>query len=106
MSPLAGSLFQGTYHLIKCASVSSGDASNFRLVGSPGDGLQAALSVTATGVDLIVSPSGGAARVWVGDGSANFWDLTSTNWLNGGSHDTFTNGNFVTFDDSSTNLMV
>ena len=106
LNPLAGSMFQGTYHLITCGSVGSGDTNNFQLVGSPGSGLQAALSVTATGVDLIVSQSGGAVRVWVGDGSANAWDFSSTNWLNDGSPDTFTNGTFVTFDDSSTNQTV
>jgi autotransporter-associated beta strand protein len=106
INPLAGSLLQGTYHLIQCASVGSGDTNNFQLAGSPGAGLQAAISVTAAGVDLIVTRSGGADRLWVGDGSANLWDLTSTNWLDNGFLDTFTNGNFVTFDDSSTNQIV
>ncbi len=106
INPLAGSLFQGTYHLIKCASIGSGDTNNFQLIGSPGSGLQAALSMTPTGLDLIVTQSGGAARLWVGDGSANAWDLTSSNWLNAGFADIFTNGTFVTFDDSSTNLTI
>lgn len=106
INPLAGSLFQGTYHLIKCASVGSGDSNNFQLSGAPGGGLQAAISVTGTGVDLIVTQSGGATRQWVGDGSENLWDLTSTNWLNAGNLDIFTNSTFVTFDDSSTNQVV
>lgn len=106
INPLAGSLFQGVYHLIKCGSVGSGDTNNFQFTGSPGPGLEAVLNVTATGVDLIVTPSGDADRLWVGDGAANTWDLTSTNWLNAGSPDTFTNGNFLTFDDSSTNPIV
>jgi autotransporter-associated beta strand protein len=106
INPLAGSLFQGTYHLIICGSVGSGDTNNFQLAGSPGAGLLAAVSVTVTGVDLVVSRNGGAERVWVGDGSANLWDLTSTNWLDAGFPDTFINGNFVTFDDSSTNQIV
>ena len=106
INPLAGSLFQGTYHLIKCASVGSGDANNFQLIGTPGGGLQAAISVTGAGVDLIVTQSGGATRLWVGDGSANLWDLTSTNWLNADSPDVFSNATFVTFDDSSTNKTV
>lgn len=106
INPLAGSLFQGTYHLLTCASVGSGDTNNLLLTGSPGAGLQAALSVTATGVDLVVTPSGGADRLWAGDGAANSWDSTSTNWVNAGSPDTFSNGTFVTFDDSSTNQTV
>jgi autotransporter-associated beta strand protein len=106
INPLAGSLFQGTYHLIKCASVGAGDTNNLQLIGSPGGGLQAALSMTTTGLDLVVSQTSGAERLWVGDGSANTWDLTSSNWLNAGFADTFTNGNFVTYDDSSTNQIV
>ena len=106
INPLAGALFLGTYHLIKCASVGSGDTNNFIVTGSPGNGLQAALAVTATGVDLVVSQAGGATRIWVGDGAANLWDLTSTNWLNTSFADTFTNGNFAVFDDSSTNPVV
>jgi len=103
---LEGSLSVGTYHLIQSGSAGSGDTNNFHLVGSPGAGLQAALAVTASGLDLQISPSGGAGRVWVGDGSTNLWDLTSANWLNNGFTDTFTNGNLVTFDDSSTNPVV
>jgi autotransporter-associated beta strand protein len=106
LNPLAGSLFQGTYHLITFASFGTGNASNFQLLGSPGAGLQAALSVTANGVDLVVTQSSDAARLWLGDGSVNAWDVTSTNWLNAGLPDTFTNGTFVTFDDSSTNRTV
>ena len=106
INPLAGSLFQGTYHLFTGASVGSGGTNNLRLTGSPGPGLQAAFNLTATGLDLVVSPSGGADRLWVGDGSANLWDSTSLNWLNAGYPDLFTNGTFVTFDDSSTNQTV
>jgi autotransporter-associated beta strand protein len=106
LNPLAGSLLQGTYHLMTFGALGTGDANNFQLIGSPGSGLQAALSLTATGVDLIVSQSGGAARTWVGDGSANAWDFTTTNWLNNGLPDAFTNGTFVTFDDSSPNHIV
>ncbi len=106
INPLAGSLFQGTYHLIKFSALGTGDTNNLQLLGSPGSGLQATLNLTATGLDLIVSQSGGASRIWVGDGFANSWDLTSSNWLNAGLPDTFTNGTFVAFDDSSTNLTV
>ncbi|HEX4342477.1 MAG TPA: hypothetical protein VH255_03750, partial [Verrucomicrobiae bacterium] len=105
LNPLSGSLLEGTYHLIVCGSVGSGTAANFQLSGSPGAGLQAAVNVTATGVDLIVSANA-ADRIWVGDGAANLWDLVSTNWLEAGLPDVFTNGNFVIFDDSSTNPTV
>jgi autotransporter-associated beta strand protein len=106
ISLLGGSLSAGTYHLIKSGSVGGGDTNNFSLTGSPGSGLQAALAVTATGLDLVVSQTGGAVRVWVGDGSANLWDQTTTNWLNTGFLDIFTNGSFVIFDDTSSNPLV
>ena len=106
LNPLSGSLLQGTYHLMTFGALGAGDANNFQLIGSPGSGLQATLSVTANGVDLIISQSGGAARVWFGDGSANAWDFATTNWLNAGLPDAFTNGTFVTFDDTSTNQIV
>ncbi len=106
LNPLAGSLLEGTYSLFKCGSVGSGDTNNFLLTGSPGAGLQAVISVTATGVDLIVSLAGGAERIWVGDGVANQWDFATTNWLRASVPDLFTNGNSAMFDDSSINPIV
>ena len=106
LNPLAGSLLEGTYQLFKCGSVGSGGTNNFLLTGSPGAGLQAAISVTATGVDLVITLAGGAERIWVGDGAANQWDFVTTNWLRAGVPDLFTNGNSATFDDSATNPVV
>ena len=60
-----------------------------------------AVSVTATEVELgCFHPVGGTQRVWVGDGSANNWDYTTTNWLNGATPDVFNDGNFAVFDDT------
>ncbi len=100
INPLTGSLLEGTFRLIQSALAGSGDTNNFQLLGSPGPGLQAALSVTTNGVDLIVTQSDGSSRVWVGDGVANLWDTATTNWRNASVPDTFTNGNFVRFDDA------
>ena len=100
VSPLGASLSAGTYKLIKCGSIGSGSAANFQVTGTLGASLQSAVSVTATEVDLIVSPVGGTQRVWVGDGSANNWDYTTTNWLNGATPDVFNDGNFASFDDT------
>ena len=61
--------------------------------------------MTATGVDLVVMQSAGKI-VWAGDGAANLWDLISTNWLDAGTPIAFTNGDFVVFDDTSTNDLV
>ena len=100
VSPLGASLSAGTYKLIKCGSIGSGSAANFQVTGTLGASLQSAVSVTATEVDLVVSPVGGTQRVWVGDGSANNWDYTTTNWLNGATPDVFNDGNFAIFDDT------
>ena len=100
VSPLGASLSAGTYKLIGFGSLGNGGATNFQVTGTLGASLQSAISVTGTEVDLIVSAVGGTQRTWVGDGSANAWDYTTTNWLNGSSPDVFSDGNFVTFDDT------
>ena len=100
VSPLGASLSAGTYKLIKCGSLGSGGATNFQMTGTLGASLQASVSVTATEVDLVVSPLGGTQRTWAGDGVANAWDYTTTNWLNSGAPAVFSDGNFVTFDDT------
>jgi len=100
VSPLGASLSAGTYKLIKFGSLGSGGATNFQLTGTLGASLQAVINVTSSEVDLVVSAVGGTQRTWVGDGSANAWDYTTTNWLNGGSLDVFSDGNFVAFDDT------
>jgi len=100
ISPLGASLSAGIYSLIKFGSLGSGGATNFQVTGSPGPSLQTAISVTGTEVDLIVSAVGGTQRAWVGDGSANAWDYSTTNWLNSGTLAVFSDGNFVTFDDT------
>ena len=91
---------------MKFGSLGSGGATNLQLAGSIGNGLQATLNVTATEVDLEVSPGAGSLLVWQGDGAANLWDETSTNWLFGGSPVDFGDGDFVIFNDTSTNFNV
>jgi rhamnogalacturonan endolyase len=105
INPLNGTLSAGTYHLITCNSVGSGGAGNFQVTTTPGSGLQAAINVTATGVDLIVTQSS-KVLVWTGDGAANLWDLVSTNWLDAGTPTAFADEDFAVFDDTSTNPVV
>ena len=99
VSPVGASLSAGTYKLITFGSLGSGSAANFQVTGTLGASLQSAISVTASEVDLVVSPVGGTQRTWVGDSSANNWDYTTTNWLNGATPDVFNDGNFAIFDD-------
>jgi autotransporter-associated beta strand protein len=106
INPLGGTLVSGTYRLVKFGSLGSGGAANFQLAGSIGNGLQAAINVTATEVDLEVSPGAGSMLVWQGDGSANLWDETSVNWLLDGDPVDFGDGDFAIFNDTSTNTVV
>lgn len=106
INPLGGTLESGTYKLIQFGSLGSGGAANFQLAGSIGNGLQAALNVTVTEVDLDVSPGAGSSLVWQGDGLANLWDATSTNWLFGSTLVDFGDGDYAVFNDTSTNTVV
>jgi rhamnogalacturonan endolyase len=106
INPLGGTLVEGTYRLITFGSLGSGGAANFLLGGGVGNGVQAAISVTATEVDLVVSPGAGSSVVWQGDGSANLWDTVSTNWIFDGNLVAFGNGDFAIFNDTATNLAV
>jgi fibronectin-binding autotransporter adhesin len=53
----------------------------------------------------VIAPVGGQDITWRGDGTANAWDIiTTANWrTTGGAAITFTNGDFVTFNDSGSN---
>jgi autotransporter-associated beta strand protein len=106
LNPLGGTLLAGTYKLFKYGSLGSGSAANFQLAGTIGTGLEAALKVAPTELDLVVSQGEGTSFVWQGDGAANLWDLTSTNWLLGLTPMVFTNGSFVAFNDSTANTIV
>ncbi|MGD0259257.1 MAG: polysaccharide lyase family protein [Verrucomicrobiota bacterium] len=106
INPLGGTLVSGAYKLIKFGSLGSGGAANFQLGGFFGNGVEAAINVTATEVNLVVSPGVGSLLVWQGDGSANLWDTTSSNWLLGGNLVDFGNGDFAVFNDTSTNTVV
>jgi autotransporter-associated beta strand protein len=106
VNPLSGTLLIGTYKLVQFGSLGSGGSGNLALAGNIGNGLQAVLKVTATGIDLVVSQGEGDSFVWQGDGGANLWDTTSANWLLGIASEVFTNGSFVAFNDSSENTVV
>jgi len=100
INPLGTTLSVGTYSLIKFGSLADGGAANFQVTGNLGASLQGAVNVTAAEVDLVVSQVGGTARTWVGDGVLNAWDDTTPDWLYGGSPAVYSDGDFVTFDDT------
>ena len=59
-------------------------------------------SVTPNEIAVIVTaPARQSLNLtWVGDGAANNWDLTSTNWVNGGTKYAFQAGDSALFTDS------
>ena len=91
----------GTYKLFVCGSV-SGTLANLQLTGSPGNGLNAALKVTSTEVDLVVTAVA-APLIWRGDGSLDQWDYATANWRSNGVASFFTDGVFAVFDNTGSN---
>lgn len=93
-----GSLNPGTYTLITYGSLSGGGS--FALGGTY---TNTTLNVGANAVTLTVGAGGtvGQANLtWVGDGTANNWDLTTTDWLLFGTLNAFSQGDNVTFNNS------
>jgi autotransporter-associated beta strand protein len=103
ISPTSGGLAAGNYTLFSYTGALTGDASNLVLAGFPAGTRQTFTSSTTTVANAVtLDVSGNAANlVWKGDGSANVWDLSTTNnWDKGGTPDTFFNLDNVTFDGS------
>ena len=99
---LLSSLPAGSYTLISYTGTLSGNAANLVLIGSSFGRNSAALSTATAGqVRLIVTGNPGNLR-WVGDGVANNWNTTTTNWFNIGAAipDRYFDGDNVTFNDS------
>jgi autotransporter-associated beta strand protein len=95
LSQLAGSLGVGTYTLMTYGSLAGNGT--FALTGTyPGN---VSLNVGANSLTLIVSNTA-PNLVWVGDGAANNWNLTTANWLNGTTPAAFGQNNNVSFTDS------
>ena len=94
------------------------DLSQGAVFVEPGSGKNVRISYRAEGTTFdagaglgndimleVIAPVGGQNLTWRGDGTANAWDITTTaNWrTTGGASTTFTNGDFVTFDNSGSN---
>jgi autotransporter-associated beta strand protein len=93
---LNGSLSAGTYTLMTYSSVNT-NSFNLVLVAPRGT----TLNVGPTALTLNVTGSGSANLTWVGDGTANNWDLqTTTNWVNAGNLDVFYQLDNVIFDNT------
>jgi autotransporter-associated beta strand protein len=90
------------YTLITSGGLAGGDQTYFTPAGGLGQSRYTFTFTTdASTVKLSVSGVGPANLTWVGDGSANNWDLKTTpNWNNGTPNQQFYSLDAVTFDDS------
>lgn len=100
---ITGTLANGSYPLIQYTGgllSGAGSAANLTVTGFSQAGKAATLSdATANQITLVISDTASDVLTWAGTGTD--WDLVgSLNWLNGGTPWAFTNGSFVTFDES------
>ncbi len=100
---VTGSLANGSYTLIQYTGSllsGSGSAANLTVTGFSQPGKAATLSdATPNQITLVVSDTASDTLTWAG--TASDWDLgVSLSWLNGATPWAFTNGSFVTFDET------
>ena len=91
---LAGSIAPGVYTLFNYPSLAG--TGTFTLASTYPN---VTLTVGATTTTVTVG-NGAVSLNWKGDGTANNWDLTTVNWLNGATSAAFAQGNNVTFNNS------
>ena len=91
----------GVYPLITYTGTFTGTTNNFA-VSALGFNAFVTNIVSANEIAVIVTqyPRPELNLAWVGDGSANNWDLTTSNWVNGATKFAFQSGDTVTFNDS------
>ncbi len=97
---LGGPLPNGTYKLLTFSGSASGSPANLNLIGFFQSGQAGALAVNGNELDLVVSSRAVRNLSWVGDNVNNYWDYTTTNWLNGAALTVFSNFDNVTFNDT------
>ena len=99
-----GAIPNGTYPLIAYGALSSGGLTNFNLtvVGGVTGKLTNLTTTTPRQIAVIITPGARPATnlTWVGDGGANNWDTTTSNWVSGTTRFAFLAGDSVMFNDS------
>jgi autotransporter-associated beta strand protein len=101
---VSGLLNNGTYRLIAYGGVlisGAGSSGNLTVTGFSQTGKAAILSDATPGeIDLVIADTASDHIIWSGFTSSD-WDLVGTlNWSNGPALWAYTNGDFVTFDDT------
>ena len=101
VTPVNGLLAAGNYTLFTYGGSFAGAASNLVLTGVATGGRRTYAFDTGTVGSVFLSVIGSPADlIWVGNGTTNPWDLTTTDWNNGGSADKFFDQDNVTFNDT------
>lgn len=104
LTALGGLLDKSTPYTLITSGTLSGDQSHFAVTGPLTQSrytFSFDTTSTANSVKLDVGGSDPASLTWVGDGSANAWDLkSSANWNNGAGSSQFFNLDSATLDDS------
>jgi fibronectin-binding autotransporter adhesin len=105
LAPLIPTIGNGTYVLYTWGGNLTGDTNNLVLEYPTQSGTftlnadTGAKQITLTVAGVI----GPAALTWQGDGSANAWDLSTFNWLDGVTPIAFKNGDTVTLNNNGSN---
>jgi fibronectin-binding autotransporter adhesin len=93
-----------TYTLFSFSGTSNADTNNLQVL--PLNGYTFHLETNSSSVQLVVDTAIKDLK-WVGDTGGGIWDIdTTANWLQGpgfSARNSFTNGDFVTFDDTGNN---
>lgn len=98
-----GTIPLGTYPLIAYTGNFNGGLTNFAVTALGVTGtLTNIITTTPPEIAVIISPGvrGATNLTWKGDGAANNWDTTASNWVNGLTPFAFQAGDSVRFDDS------
>jgi autotransporter-associated beta strand protein len=93
-------LANGVYKLIGFSGSLGGNVANLTLIGFSQAGQGAVLAVNGNELDLVVTAVNSRNLTWAGDNVNNFWDVTTSDWLQGATSTVFSNFDNVTFDDT------
>ena len=99
-TPVAGNDYQLIGDTSAGAVVGAIPLGNFTLPAAPA-GLSYSLAVSSGFIDLDVVSSGPPNLTWNNNGGDNLWNATSSNWNNGTSNTTYSDGAKVTFNDNN-----
>ncbi|HEY3763329.1 MAG TPA: autotransporter-associated beta strand repeat-containing protein [Verrucomicrobiae bacterium] len=97
----------GTYTLMNYNATTSTGSFNTNAPTYTGakvaPGTSSTITTSGSVVTLTVTSLVGISRTWIGDGTLNDWDYSTTNWFDGVEANNYDDGDLVTFDDTGSN---